>query len=392
MTKKVLTELCEIHKPSALCQTVFYENSKNEPLAYLPAIQIDLLNALIYLIWEQINSNSVKYSENTDSIKSFDIEIKSVTDMLGKYQKDYSPIIQLLADLQKYVVKINMLDKDSSVINKSSIVLIPKISWSEESGQIRKTVKIWFDSEILNFFVKKNKVFAKLYMKIQFSFVSKYSKLLYEILKDYEKVGNTITLDNLILLLNVKTEGTKNSEWSSFRPHILEKAINEINEKADIKVTYEPIKERPSENDRLQVTKVKFYVEKQPNPRLVELGLIQEPIENNKYYNKSKSKLDKLVKGGYQVADSEMWIKTDIRKNEDRYESEFRIDVWLNNTDNQTKNEFFEELAKNLDGCDDPTVVIEDYKVVGLFSKDTFTKNPQETVELLNGLISQIGD
>lgn len=390
MTKKVLTELCEIHKPSALCQTVFYENSKNEPLAYLPAIQIDLVNALIYLIWEQINTNSTKYSENNDSIKSFDIELKSVTDMLGKYQKDYAPIIQLLTDLQKYVVKINMLDKDSSVINKSSIVLIPKISWSEESGQIRKTVKIWFDSEILNFFVKKNKVFAKLYLKIQFSFVSKYSKLLYEILKDYEKVGNTITFDNLILLLNVKTEGTKNSEWSSFRPHILEKAIDEINEKADIKVSYEPIKERPSENDRLQVTKVRFNVEKQTNSRLVELGLVQPAIENNKYYNKSKLKLDKLVNNGYKVIDEEKWIESDIKKNSERYDAEIRIDSWMASTDEEAKNHVFKLIASSVDDCDDPMVCIDDYKIIGLFSRDAFTKNPQETIELLNGIISQI--
>lgn len=390
MTRKVLTELCEIHKPSALCQTVFYENSKHEPLAYLPAIQIDLVNTLIYLIWEQINTRKQKYTTTTDSIQSFDIELKAITDMLEKYQKDYTPIIQLLIDLQKYVVKINMLDKDSSFIKKSSIVLIPKISWSEENGHVRKTVKIWFDSEILNFFVKQNKVFAKLYLKIQFSFVSKYSKLLYEILKDYEKVGNTITFDNLILLLNVKTEGTKNAEWSSFRPHILEKAIDEINEKADIQVSYESIKERPSENDRLQVTKVRFNVEKQPNSRLIELGLVQPTIENNKYYNKSKIKLDKLIKNGYKVIDEEKWIESDINKNTERYDAEIRIDSWVQSTDVDSKKHIFELIARSVDYCEDPTVCIDDYKIVGLFSRDAFTKNPQETIEFMNNVIKDI--
>ena len=85
-----------------------------------------------------------------------------------------------------------------------------------------------------------------------------------------------------------------------------------------------------------------------------------------------------------------MWIETDINKNEEKYESEIRIDIWLKETSQDDKNFIYEEIAKSLPDCEDPMVIIEDYKIIGLFSKETFTKNPLETIELLNQVISKV--
>ena len=113
-------------------------------------------------------------------------------------------------------------------------------------------------------------------------------------------------------------------------------------------------------------------------------------IKDNKFYNKSKSKLDKLVKGGYKVIDMDMWIETDIRKNEQRYDAEIRIDTWLKETADNDKQMIYETIAQSIDDCEDPMVNIDDYLIRGLFSKDTFTKNPLETIELLNQTILDI--
>lgn len=214
--------------------------------------------------------------------------------------------------------------------------------------------------------------------------ISKYSKALYEILKDYENIKNiSINMDLLYGLLNVNINKPSNTAWSTFRVNILEKAITEINEKSDILVSYEPIKEK-LDGQRLQVTKIKFNIEKQPESRLQELGLIQESIQSHKFYNKSKAKLETLVQNGYTVIDEEMWIETDIKKNEERYDAETRIDTWLKETSQQDKQMVYERLASSFDDCDDPMVVIDSYKIVGLFSKDSFTKNPIETIAMMN--------
>ena len=175
-------------------------------------------------------------------------------------------------------------------------------------------------------------------------------------------------------------------KWATFQSNILKKAITEINEKSDIQVSYEPIKEK-IEGQRKQVTKVKFFIQKQPESRLQELGLIQPSIQSHKFYNKSKSKLDGLVKSGYTVIDEDMWIQTDIKKNEVRYDAEMRIDTWLRSTSTENQNMIYTQLASHLPDCEDPVVVIDDYLIRGVFSKDAFTKNPIETIALMNQII-----
>ena len=50
----------------------------------------------------------------------------------------------------------------------------------------------------------------------------------------------------------------------------------------------------------------------------------------------------------------------------------------------------YENIAKSIEDCEDPIIVIEDYKILGLFTKYVFTKNPLETIELLNQTILDI--
>ena len=90
------------------------------------------------------------------------------------------------------------------------------------------------------------------------------------------------------------------------------------------------------------------------------------------------------------VIDTEMWIETDIKKNEKQYESEIRIDIWMKETSENDKQMIYENIAKSIEDCEDPIIVIEDYKILGLFTKYVFTKNPLETIELLNQTISNI--
>jgi plasmid replication initiation protein len=230
--------------------------------------------------------------------------------------------------------------------------------------------------------------FSKMHLSIQYSLQLKQTKLLYELLKDYENIKTkTIDYDLVLGLLNSNSE--RNKKFAYFNNDILKKAINEINDKSDIRVTYEPIKER-LDGGRANVTKVKFNITKQPESRLIELGLLQQTITSNKFYSKSKNKLDKLVKNGYKVIDEEMWIETDINKNEERYDAEMRIDEWLKNTHKDVRNEIYELLAKTMDDCDEQFIYIDGYLIRGVFSNDAYTKNPMETIELMNNLLSSI--
>jgi len=383
----IITEKFEINKPSELTQVVYYDDYDKGVISKMSALQLDLLNALMYQAKKQIIINKLDISK--EKIIEVDISLQEIMEMIGKYEKgQYNHVMEQLYKLKKVDVMINILGKVKDTIEFELTSFIHTLKWTRHKNNTLKKIKVGLDGTILNSFLNRKKLFSKMFLSIQYSMTSKYSKLLYEILKDYENIKTiVIKFDILLDLLNVDMQHTDCGKWNIFRPNILEKSINEINEKTDIIVSYESIKEKIADQ-RMQVTKIKFNIKKQTETRLQELGLIEEPITSLPFYNKSKSKLDKLVKNGYKIFDEDMWIKTDINKNQERYESEIRIDKWLKETDNNGKNEIYQLLASSLSDCDDPMVTIDDYKVIGVFSKDSFTKNPNETIELLNEIIS----
>jgi hypothetical protein len=380
----------EINKPSELCQVVFFENYKKGIFAYLTPTQIDLINILFYQVKKEILTDKTS-TDDLDSIIMVDIELTEIHRMLNyKYNKDSEALLNYLYELKKVDVMVNTLGKVKDRIDYKLTSIIHTLEWSKHKNILDKKIKIGIDRDIILSFIDRKDYFAKMHLSLQLSMVSKYSKLLYEILKDYAGL-KTITVDFGILLplLNVNFENTRNGEWSMFNQNILMKSVNEINEKSDIVVSYEAIKEKP-EGGRLQVTKIKFTIEKQPEIRLCELGLIPPRIDNNKFYNKSKTKLDKLISSGYKVIDEEKWIETDITNNEERYDAEMRVDMWLKSTPREDRNKIYELLATNLDECHEQFITIEGYLIKGIFSNEAYTKNPMETIAVMNDFLSKI--
>lgn len=385
--QKVNATKLEINKPSELCQIVCMDENKNLT-GELTATQMDLMNLLLYKSREKIIKENL---ETVDEFFNLEVELHYFNSMLGKNNNsDYKRVIEHLTNLKSQLFVINALGKNKDV--ESTVTsFVHKIKFSRHRDNYKKLARIVLDGEIISMVIKTKKFFSKMFLSIQFSMVSKYSKSLYELLKDYENIKHlTVELELLFGLLNVDISKKTNTKWSTFRANILNKAVTEINEKSDIVVSYEPIKEK-IENQRKQVTKVKFSIKKQNELKLQQLGLIEESITAHEFYTKSKAKMDKLVKSGYKVIDEEMWITTDITKNEKKYKSETRIDVWMKETEKSDKNKLFKKLANSIDNCDDPVVSIEDYIIKGVYTKDSFTKTPQETIELLNNIIAEMG-
>ena len=389
--KKVNITEYEINKPSELCQVVFFENFKKGVFAYLTATQIDLINILLYTVKKEILKTN-KDITTIDRIVDVEIEISEIHKMLNnKYVKDSEALLNYIYALKKVDIMVNTIGKVKDKIDYKLTSIIHTIEWSRHKNILDKKIKIGMDKDVIISFIGRKDYFAKLFLSLPLSMVSKYSKLLYEILKDYSGLKTIIIDFNILLpLLNVDFENTNNGQWALFNQNILAKAIKEINEKSDIRVSYEAIKEKPSSQERLQVTKIKFIIEKQPESRLRELGLITESITSHKFYNKSKSKLDNLVNCGYHVIDQDRWIEADINKNIEKYEAETRIDLWLKETSQHDKNYVFEKIACSIDACDDPVIFVDNYKIVGVFSKEAFTKNASETIIVLNGIIEEI--
>ncbi len=256
----------EIKKPSELCQVLYYSDFTKKEQANLTPLQIDLVEVIFLYVSETLeiekitNANLVEWT----ALNHFEFDLQSIASTLGRYNNNYyEQIVNNLAELSKFQVLTNTLHKNKS---QESILyhFIRKISWIQDKKTTNKSIKLWLEPELLSMFLNIKNYYTKFSLQLQFGLKSKYSKLLYPLLKDYEGV-DAKTIDFTILqgLINVDVVARPNlATWSHFNRDLLKRTVKEINDKSDIFVTYTPIKER-DENKKLKVTKIKFEMKKQ---------------------------------------------------------------------------------------------------------------------------------
>lgn len=381
----VLTEKYEINKPSSLTQSIYCDIDKktgNYSIQSLEPIQLDLINSMYYLIHKQVNTNqdirNMILNSDKGGSTEFEIELADIAGMLPKYNnRQYEQLIKKIRSLQAVHIVINALNKDKDMETTTTSII------TEVTTNVNKTKKITaaFPNKLIRSYNNTQKYFKKHYLSIQFSLKSKYSKLLYELTKDYEGLENGISIpfESLIELLNVTTPNMQT--LSQFKYHIIEKSIKEINETTDIEVSYTVVKK--SKNDIF----FKFVSNKQGMDRLESLGLLAPSIESHRFYATSREKLDKMIDNGYKVHDIESWITADLKKFGNEYEMQEKIDNWIKDTSRDDINEVYQSLAAFLKS-DDIAVVIKDYRLVDLYGTKTHTSSPTETVKLLNKFLS----
>jgi len=394
------TEMYEINKPSELTQIIFFENYSKKIYATVNTMDIDLINAIFYLTKKKILKKEIKLEDNTTKVN---LLLSELADFLEKYKSGrYDKILGSLIHLKKMDVMINSLEKNKNIKKYHLTSFIHFIRWTRHKNLLNKNVVLGLDSEILKRYMHTKSFFSKMFLKIQFSMTTKYSKLLYEILKDYSGIELLhLNINDLSLLLNTPTN-KQYQKWSVFRPNILEKAINEINEKSDIQVSYEPIKEKTKENPRLHVEKILFQIEPQPESRLKKLGLLdQEPelsIEEKIFLNKKKhiarQKLDKILNSEYgqKIKDEDKWIEADIKKFEEKYEAMINLDTWQSDMAKKSvefRREYYIQLGHFLDksmvGYDN-----EGYRITDMFDPSTiYTYDPKETYDTILRFVTE---
>jgi len=379
-------QMLEVHKPSSQI-TCIYE-SKGKTCTITPT-QHDSMNYICYSAREQLCKNNIELlerltNENDETFEAafaqlrgtpFKLDLRELTTFIDKFETNTKTVYQLLKDLEDIKVTVGHFKKDSIMVEHRFHLLS-----RTERVTNSNIIKIYLEPELVLGWVFNAKPFAKMFLKIQTTLKTTYTRILYEICKDYLNLGS-VTKDYELWkqVLHLSAPNI-----SQLKGNYLNKSVVDINANTDIKITNIFGKKEKGIN----YMTVEF--EKQSEERLKELGLNQPSIVSLPFYNKSKTKLDSLIKTGYKVVDEEMWIETDIKKNEERYAVETKLDEWEKRQSEEFKMNFFQDLAFHL-GCDDDhAVYIKEYRLVGVFSQDSFTKNAIETMEKINWAIDLI--
>ena len=123
--------------------------------------------------------------------------------------------------------------------------LIKKVRWVSEIGYLdnQGIVVINLSDTVVSLISRLEEQFTKYYLDQVANCKSKYSIRLYELLIKWISVGTTKKYELSELRAKLGLSDTEYKTMSLFKANVIDKAVNEINKKTDLRVSYEQFKQ-----------------------------------------------------------------------------------------------------------------------------------------------------
>ena len=167
---------------------------------------------------------------------SFEINIDDFKSELDIKSKDSNSIEKIFSGLLSYKVEYNFLKKD-----KNKVWGIFHLLSEIEVDTAKNRIRFNFPKKLKEILLNPD-MYTELDLYVIKGLKSKYSIVLYELLKDFKKEGKDPILEMARLRTLLGIEESKYSMMSMLRLRVLDKAKDEINKKTDLKIDYELIR------------------------------------------------------------------------------------------------------------------------------------------------------
>ena len=176
---------------------------------------------------------------------------------LGKEKDAYKRLKQIVRGLQTRLLQIKHPDG------------VVEVQWVG-SADYRKAgiIEFEFSTKLMPYLLQLQEQFTKYRLKNIVQLQSVYAIRIYELLKQYEKIGSRrMTVEDLRAYLGI--EETKYKMYANLKDRVLKPAHKEVNEKTDIAFTFDEIKEGR------KVVAVRFHIERNEHKG----GLFPTPLD-----------------------------------------------------------------------------------------------------------------
>lgn len=180
---------------------------------------------VIYVLSSMIRSDDKEF-------KDYKLTVKEFAEILGTKSKD------MYAQVARYVEGLR--ERDLTIIKEKSIL---KTKWLSSAEYFIDDgfVELCFDPKLKPYLLMLKERFTKLSVEQMVSFASQYSGRIYELLKQYEKIGErTFKIEDLRSLLGIGFAEYK--QYGLLKQRIINKAIKEINSDSDLLIDFDEIK------------------------------------------------------------------------------------------------------------------------------------------------------
>lgn len=171
-----------------------------------------------------------KLDREKEDFNILSLDIRDFFKLLGTTKERYTEVREIVRELRKKEVIINT-DKGEIITGWLS---------SMEYVKNKGIIELEFSKKLIPYLLQLKEKFTRYQLKNILYLSNKHSIRIYELLKQYENIGNrTFTVDELKKILML--EGQYN-RFSNFESRVLKPTMKEINDYTDLKVSYEKIK------------------------------------------------------------------------------------------------------------------------------------------------------
>ena len=181
--------------------------------------------------------------KNDEDFKEYNFKATDLSKILNINQKNiYMELDKATDKLMSRHIKIKSDEEEK--FKKRHLIKLADF----ENGIL--TMKI--DEEMKDFYLELRQ-YTKYQLKNIMQFKGTYSFRLFELLKQYEKIGSrTIDIEELRIILDINKK--QYPKYANLKQKVITKAIDEINNNTDLHIEYEEIKETR------KVKNIKFYI------------------------------------------------------------------------------------------------------------------------------------
>lgn len=187
-----------------------------------------------------INQVKTGFNVNPDSLQN-----QTFTIPIANLKSNYNEVKKSCKKLNSR--QITLVNEELDEV--SYITPFPRVDYLGKNG----VIKVWMFADVVPHFVELSKGYTKYPLEIALQLDSVYSQRMYEILCSKKDLGSwtNVDLTKLKHILNAE----KYERYSHFKQRVLDIAQKELEEKANIKFTYEPARKEGK-----KVTHLNFYI------------------------------------------------------------------------------------------------------------------------------------
>ena len=171
-----------------------------------------------------------KLDRDIENFNILNLDIRDFFKLLGTTKERYTEIREVVRDLRKKEVIINT-DEGEIITGWLS-----SIYYKKNKG----IIELEFSKNLVPYLLQLKEKFTRYELKNILYLNNKHSIRIYELLKQYENIGNrTFTVDEIKEILMLKGQYER---FSNFESRVLKPTMEEINDYTDLKVSYEKVK------------------------------------------------------------------------------------------------------------------------------------------------------